>query len=702
MIVSITRIVYGDDTRCVFWASTPNDAEVRYVANRTLPRCPVVGECWSLEYVPEDHPNFGAQRQVTVGTAQRASGAYLVHLLSKHPGLRGLGIGVATAHKLYGAHPDLADVLSAGRADVLPELDADIAFELCERWKELALEPDVIRWLDEHALPPRIASQVLAIYGADTVTVMESNPYVLLPFLPFTTLDKAARNSLGMEEHDPRRLVACVENILYKEIGNGNTAMLRADLLGALRDCLAGLAEHAIQLALEQTVAFARGDYIQAYAPALMERELENWAKGAVCASQQQEMHLEDESLGDLLKRDASYAMLSDEQRRAVVGAMNGRVYCIAGGAGVGKTMVLQMLARLVVSLRGTACFMSISGKATRCIAETLGVTLAKQCTIRTVAGYLHSIARDIPRDSSPWLIVDEASMLDLQNAYRLVSRSPQNSRLVLVGDPHQLPPVGPGLVFQRLVEECMPGTELTRIFRQAEASGIPQVARMIRAGQWPSMAQFESIASGVQYCSARAKDAIAEAVRIRDVLARTGEEVQILTLFRGKGGAGEVNALMHARVLKDVARLTYPVEIAVGEPVIFGRNDPELDLQNGSIGVVLGVEEGRMTVLWDDGIERRIEGAALWNCNLAHGITTHKSQGSQYARVVVVVPRKSIILDRALLYTAITRAKRQAVLVGDLDAIREAVVEATNAEKRTVLFLRRYLGAPDHENASR
>jgi hypothetical protein len=90
MIVSITRIVYDDDKRCVFWALTPNNAKVRYVANRTLPRCPVVGECWSLESISEDHPDFGVQQQVTSGTLRRASGAYLVHLLSKHPALRGL------------------------------------------------------------------------------------------------------------------------------------------------------------------------------------------------------------------------------------------------------------------------------------------------------------------------------------------------------------------------------------------------------------------------------------------------------------------------------------------------------------------------------------------------------------------------------------------------------------------------------------
>jgi exodeoxyribonuclease V alpha subunit len=134
---------------------------------------------------------------------------------------------------------------------------------------------------------------------------------------------------------------------------------------------------------------------------------------------------------------------------------MSGRVYCISGGAGVGKTTVLRMLAQMIVSLQGTACFMSISGGTTRHIAEALGPELANRCTVKTVTCYLHFTARDLPSDSSPWLIVDEASVLDLQNAYRIISRSPQNSRLILVGNPDQLPPVGPGLVFHALTLAC-------------------------------------------------------------------------------------------------------------------------------------------------------------------------------------------------------------------------------------------------------
>ena len=133
-----------------------------------------------------------------------------------------------------------------------------------------------------------------------------------------------------------------------------------------------------------------------------------------------------------------------------------------------------------------------------------------------------------------------------------------------------------------------------------------------------------------------------------------------------------------------------YITEAAVGEPVIFTKNDPDLDLQNGSMGRVIAVDEtGQvLSVQWDDGVVRDLTGPALYNCDLAHGITTHKSQGSQYERVVIVVPRASKILDRTLLYTAVTRAKQQAVLVGDRAAITAAVNSPSNPARRLVPFL--------------
>jgi len=696
MKVTIDEIVFSDGrSRSVFRATDEQGAAARYITSGALRRTPLAGECWSLEFADESHPQFGAQRRVLKGSLAQPAGAFLVHLLSRHPALRGLGLGVVTANKLYRAHgPNLATLLSRGDTAALPELAEEIAYELCVRWAALTLEPAVVNWLDERGLEPRIATKIIALYGAQSVEAMETNPYCLLPFMPFAKIDAFARSRLNVATDDPRRMVAAVEAALYHAVAQGHTASSRTELVTALRWSFNDRAEEALGLALAQPVAFACGPYVQAYAPAVMERELEQWLREVQQPAQTQEEMLllaDANSLDELVRRQSQTdgTTLTPEQEQAVRGALRSRIYCIVGGAGVGKTTVLKMLARLVTASHGQACFMAISGRASRRIAEALGPELAAKCAVKTIAAFLKSTVPTLDPDSAPWLIVDEASMLDLQNAYRLVTRSPARSRVVLVGDPHQLPPVGAGLFFQRLVTSDAPRTELTRIFRHAEATGVPAIARAVRAGLYPALPRFEMAGSGVQLQPAVAEDAIAEAIRVRDVLTAAGE-VQILTLFRQQLGAADVNRALHARVPPGTPRLTYPFEVALGEPVMFTKNNPDLDLQNGSVGIVAAIDEGAkvLSVRWDDGVVRDLSGPALYDCELAHGITTHKSQGSQYERVVIVVPRSSRILDRTLLYTAITRAKKQAVLVGDREAIRAAVISASNASRRSVLFL--------------
>lgn len=696
MRVTIDSILFENGrSQSVFRATDENGQAARYTANNVLPRGPAVGECWALEFTTERHAQYGVQCCVTKGSLAQPAGAFLIHLLSRHPALRGLGIGVVTAQQLYRAHgPGLASLMTAGKPAALPELDEDIAYELCARWRSLALEPNVIAWLDARGLEPRIASKVIAIYGSQVVDALQTNPYCLLPFLSFAKIDSVALTQLGIARDDPRRLVAATEDVLYKAVAQGHTASSRASVIENLRWKVGDNAESALELTLKQEVAFADGHLIQAYAPALMERHLEKWLRETRGAAGQGEMLLlnEDASLAALLERlsAAEHTQLTDEQCAAVLGALRNRIYCILGGAGVGKTTVLKMLGRVIVEAQGTAHYMAISGRASRRVAESLGKDLAAKCTVRTVAAYLKSITPTLAPDSTPWVIVDEASMLDLQSAFRIVTRSPAGARIVLVGDPHQLPPVGAGLFFHRLVESPdVPRTELTKVFRQAEATGIPPVARDVRRGRFPELLQFHAAGTGVQLLAARSEDAISEAIRVRDLLAQEGD-VQVLTLFRASLGAADVNRAMHERLKPGTPQFTYPISVAVGEPVMFTKNDQDINLQNGSVGTVIGVDiDARvLSVKWDDGEIRDLSGPALYNCELAHGITTHKSQGSQYERVVIVVPRASKILDRTLLYTAITRAKLQAVLVGDVDAMRDAVTAPSNATRRSINFL--------------
>jgi len=694
-------IRYAQGRQFIFRAADSNGRSERYVSNDILFRCPQPGECWELEY-RDDHyqdaerPELAYQRKVVDGTLLKPSGSYLIGLLAHHPALRGLGIGLKRATELYGLHGiNLVDLLDNGDSKGISGLSEEIAWELVERWRALAIEPATVKWFTQHNLDVRMAAKIHRLYGARSIEMLEVNPYCLHTFMPFQTVDAFARVRLGVAYDDPNRLVAAVENVLYRAMDRGHTAVRRSYLEQTLRSVTEGLEEDAITLALRRECAFQRGEFIQAVAPAIMERFIETRITQSK-DSWQSDFEMHEAGVEARLDHHASSAgiTLNIEQREAILGAFRNHIHCIAGGAGVGKTTVLKLLAQLILDASGTACFMAISGKATRRIAESLGPSIASCCIVKTVAGFLHSQMDDekkLPRDSSPWLIVDESSMLDLQSAYYLLARSPKKSRLVLVGDPGQLPPVGCGLVFHRLVEsKLVATTDLKHVYRQAAATGIPTAANSIRKGIWPELGSFHGPGHGVQMVETSLADAIPEAIRIAGILAGAGG-VQILTLFKTNHGAVAVNRAMHATLPADTPRLTTAaLNFALGEPVIFKRNSPELNLQNGSMGHILSVDNDSkaVTVRWDDGRDLVIKGLDLWDCDLAHGITTHKSQGSQYERVVIVVPRPSQILDRSVLYTAITRARQQAVLVGDPNAVRTAIEGPSNASNRLVQLL--------------
>ena len=693
-------ILYDQEAQHIFRALDNKGESARYVSHDTLPRCPQPGECWQLEYRDDEHqdaarPELAYQRKVVTGTLLNPTGSYLVGLLAYHPALRGLGIGPRKAEALYGTHDtNLADYLHQGDAGAISGLSEEVAWELVERWRALAIEPSVVKWFCQHNLPGRLAAKIHRLYGARSIEMLEVNPYCLHTFLPFAEVDALATLRLHVPIDDPNRLIAVVENVLYRAMERGHTAVTRAHLMQSLRSSVPGLEDQAIALTLAQECAFERGEFIQAVGPAIMERFIEQWVTESGESHQADLEMLEDGAEQRLEQHAAADRLkLNPEQRAAVLGAFRDHAHCIVGGAGVGKTTVLRMLAKLIVEAHGQVCFMAIAGRAARRIAESLGPELASRCRVQTVAGFLHSQKSDdtrIHHDGAPWLVVDEASMLDLQSAYQLLASAPSRSRLVLVGDPGQLPPVGCGLVFHRLVESRVRITELMHVYRQAAATGIPAIAHAVRHGNWPDLPAFVGPGHGVQVHETSMDEAIPEGIRIASILAGAGP-VQILTLFKNANGARAVNQAMHAALPPGTERLTTAaLNFAVGEPVIFKRNNPDLDLKNGSMGRIERIDDANksITVAWDDGRELTMKGLDLWDCDLAHGITTHKSQGSQYERVVIVVPRPSLILDRSLLYTAITRAKTQAVLVGDTAAIRKAIEADAVSSRRTVLLL--------------
>jgi exodeoxyribonuclease V alpha subunit len=300
---------------------------------------------------------------------------------------------------------------------------------------------------------------------------------------------------------------------------------------------------------------------------------------------------------------------------------------------------------------------------------------------------------------SEPLLIIDECSMLDLSLMYSVVRALPERARILLVGDPYQLPPIGFGLVFQILaVSPNVPRVELTQVHRQAESTGIPQTAFEIRHGSVPRLPTYDREAPGVYFIESRGEEIVQ---LIKSVVGRRGknDHTQILGITkRGNSGVLNINANFHAEHLasdKSAAKVRSVMrEFAEGEPVIHLTNDYEKELWNGSLGVVeqAGIkasddeDDARFLRCTFEGVEHEILECDFNNLDLAYAITVHKAQGSQFKKVVIPITR-SRLLDRTLIYTALTRGVEQVVFIGDKRAFNEAVVSPPSPSLLNVGF---------------
>jgi exodeoxyribonuclease V alpha subunit len=307
-----------------------------------------------------------------------------------------------------------------------------------------------------------------------------------------------------------------------------------------------------------------------------------------------------------------------------------------------------------------------------------------------TIAAFLRATGQgSTDPESEPLVVIDESSMLDLPLMYSIVRALPVRARLLLVGDPYQLPPIGFGLVFQVLAASLkIPRIELVEVHRQARSSGIPQTAYEIRYGIVPPLPPFAGVCAGVSFIEAGDGEVMDH---ILNVLAewRGCDDVQVLAMTkRGTCGIRNINAILHA--MASASKLK--VEgwgFAEGDPIIYLENDYQKELWNGSLGRIESIlpSNGKPVLLCSlDGARHKILEEDFHRVNLAYAITVHKAQGSQFKRVIVPVVR-SRLLDRTLIYTALTRGVEQVVFIGDRDAFDAAVMAPPHSHERQVGF---------------
>ena len=395
------------------------------------------------------------------------------------------------------------------------------------------------------------------------------------------------------------------------------------------------------------------------------------------------------------LTADDEARALSDEQRRAVLSAATSGCFVLTGGPGVGKTTATRALVRCLRGLGRSVALAAPTGKAAKRLGEVVG---AEAKTLHRLLGAGPHGFRHGPREPLPFdvLIVDEASMLDTQLARAVARAVGRGGQLILVGDADQLPSVGPGQVLRDILASGrVPAARLERVFRQAARSRIVTNAHRIRHGLAPQLAPPAALAEGIDCVFVPASG---------ERVARVAAEWTALNLPRALGVTpGEVqavapltrvcqslNGLLQARLNPPRGQAERPhgaLALRVGDRVIQTRNNYQLGVFNGDGGILAEIGAEALTVDFGDG--RRVDYAPSDQLDLDHAycLTVHRSQGSEWPGVVVLASSSyGPMLTRNLLYTALTRARRAVVIVGDEAAITRAVAETRDQERSTGL----------------
>jgi exodeoxyribonuclease V alpha subunit len=673
-----------------------------------------VGELLEVTGEWESHPQHGRHLRVS---------SFVTHAPVTAAGLRRYlgsgvirGIGPKTAERIvahFGEQTLAIIELEPERLEEIKGISASKRQQIVNGWAEQRDIREVMLFLQEYDVSPSLGTKIYRQYGKQSINVIRENPYLLerdIRGVGFKTADALAVH-LGLPRDSVPRFMTGLKHVLSElASADGHCYLPKDDLLmraAALLDVAPEQLEPALEQLLAEKEAFAQDDHIYLapffYAENGTARRLRlilnapsplppvsarAWAKTFAALEQERGIHL------------------AERQKEAVRTAYTAKVCVLTGGPGVGKTTAIRALLDTLDAQQVSYVLAAPTGRAAKRMAEATGRparTLHRLLEFQPNANdFAYNERRPLPHQ---FVIVDEVSMLDILLAYRLVKALAPETHLLLVGDADQLPSVGPGSVFADIIaSDVIPTVRLTELFRQARESAIIVTAHGVQAGVMPSLQPKATS----DFFFMRAEEPLAAQRLIVDIVARRlparygfdpKRDIQVLSpMYRGPVGVVALNDALQARLnpAAAAATITYGDHtLRAGDKVMAVRNDYDKGpngVFNGDLGRVVEVlrETNQLAVEFSD------EAGAFTVCyetheldelTLAYACTIHRAQGSEYPCVVLpLVNQHYLLLQRNLLYTAITRAKQLCVLVGDPRALRRAVENDAVASRNTGL----------------
>ncbi|GAB4430830.1 MAG: ATP-dependent RecD-like DNA helicase [Chloroflexi bacterium OHK40] len=637
------------------------------------------------------------------------------------------GVGPTTARKIVDTFgKDTIEVIERDpdRLTEVPGLGRRKVELIKAAWRAQQRIKEVMLFLQEVGLPTGMAVRIYKQYGDAAIQVVRDEPYRLADEvygIGFLTADRIAA-ALGLAPDDPRRVAAGLRHALGAASEDGH-CFLPADELVRRARALLGVAPTLVQEVLEKLLAAGEletrrpggqengGQRVhpdgQPSAPPTLASlassnpvylkplaMAETGVAAAILRQQRSPSSMAgfyrqvrwEQVFAHLAERHGMH--LAERQQAAVRMALTKKVSVLTGGPGTGKTTTLRTVVQLALARGYRPLLASPTGRAAKRLSEAAGheaKTIHRLLEYAPGAGGSFRRSSDRPLECD-LLVVDEVSMLDLLLANHLLKALPPRAHLLLVGDADQLPSVGPGSVLHDILRSgAVPSVHLDQIFRQASGSGIARNAHRINCGELPELHGLDDFfffpAADADACAARVVELVAERIPRRFGLDPR-RDIQVLSpTHKGAAGVANLNRLLQEALNPPAPgrpeRSFGATSFRLGDRVIQQRNNYELDVYNGDVGTIAAIDhtEQLLTVRFEDGREVAYDFGLLDELALAYALSVHKSQGGEYPAIVLpLLLQHGGLLQRNLLYTAVTRARRLVVISGDRRALAAAV----------------------------
>ena len=663
------------------------------------------------------HPKYGEQLKVTRYERAKPSSKGLVkYFASDHF----KGIGVKTAQKivdLYGDNTIDQILADPNRLVSINGLSAVNREAFVSKLRQNYGTEMLLSKLAEYGIPNKLALQIQDTYKEETLEIVQKYPYQLVEDIQgigFKIADQLAQQ-LGIESDAPERFRAGLVHTLFSQsMETGDTYIEARDLLSHTIDLLENARQVELDPALvaDELAHLIEEDKIQNVETKIFENSL-YFAEEGIRSNLIRILEKGKQETFDAPKLDSIIEQVEQDlgicydhiQKKAICDAINHKVFILTGGPGTGKTTVINGIIATYAALHKLdlakkqelpILLAAPTGRAARRMNELTGLPSATIHRHLGMTGDDDTSHLDDYLDAD-FIIVDEFSMVDTWLANQLLSNISSNSKILIVGDADQLPSVSPGQVLADLLKiPLLPQTKLSKIYRQGEDSTIVTLASQIQQGLLPAdftekkadRSYFE--ASG-EYIPDMIKKIVAAAIRS----GIPAQDVQVLApMYRGPAGIDQINQLMQDLINpseKDQLVFEAPdCQYRQGDKVIHLVNDAESNVFNGDLGYITDLLPGKYTDSKQDELTINFDGNEIiyprsewYKIRLAYAMSIHKSQGSEFPVVILPITRSSHrMLQRNLVYTAITRAKSKLILLGEKAAFDYAAKNTGTARK--------------------